>query len=194
MSQLHRKDDLISVEDYLAGETTSDIRHEYVDGYVYAMAGGKEAHGVIILNIAGQLNASAPEDCRVFASEMKIEFERAGQHRFYYPDVVVACGEHDNDRDRRSDPTLIVEVLSESTARTDRFEKFQTYTKIDSLQDYLIVEQAQPRVEHFRRANNWEREVRKPPSIISLESLGVTLSFEDIYRRLPEILALADRA
>ncbi|MEL6298045.1 MAG: Uma2 family endonuclease [Pseudomonadota bacterium] len=184
MAYPKRSDELVTVDEYLAGEASSAVRHEFVDGLIYAMAGATEAHIVIAANLTAALTVRAPDASRVFPSDMKVEFRNDEVSRFYYPDVVVACGEHDNARDRRSDPRLIIEVLSPSTERADRSEKFEIYKQLETMGEYVLVDQVRKQVEVFRRANNWQREVYLPDQAIQLESVGVKLTFDEVYRRV----------
>ncbi|MEO1718662.1 MAG: Uma2 family endonuclease [Pseudomonadota bacterium] len=193
MAQLKRTDDLISVDDYLAGEALSEIRHEFVNGRVYAMAGASKAHTLIVANMTAALVLRAADDCRTFPTELKLEVKLRNDIRYYYPNLVVACGLDDNTSDRRSDARIIIEVLSPSTERTDRFEKFDAYKQIETLEEYVLVDQSVRRVEVYRRANDWMREAFSPPDLIDLNSIGVSMTFDEIYRRLPDIPAPTPR-
>ena len=146
----------MTVEEYLAFEDASSVRHEYVDGYIYAMTGGSLRHNYIAFNIASQLRAAARGGpCRVFINDVKV---RVGESKFYYPDVVVVCGPVDMDGTVIRNPCLVVEVLSPSTRAVDQREKVAAYRTIDSLAAYLTVEQSQRVVEwHYRdgSAGGW---------------------------------------
>src|SRR5437660_9009490 len=138
----------LSVAEYLAGERDSDVRHEYVDGQVYAMAGASDRHNRIALNIASRLNEHLVNDeCEAFVSDMKIKVEEA---LYYYPDVVVTCDPPGGDAYFRTQPRLIVEVTSPSTERVDRYEKLHAYRRIESLQEYVLVSQDAPLIEVHR--------------------------------------------
>ncbi|MHB9102072.1 MAG: Uma2 family endonuclease [Sulfuricella sp.] len=136
----------IPIPEYLEGELRSDIRHEYVAGQVYAMAGAGEKHNLIALNIASRLRSAVRgTPCRAFISDMKV---RVGQNdAFYYPDVMVACDPQDTESLYKRSPCLIVEVLSPATEAIDRREKFFAYRSLPSLRHYLLVSQDQRRVE-----------------------------------------------
>ena len=146
----------MTVEEYLAFEEASDVRHEYVDGYIYAMTGGSLRHNYITGNIAERLRRAARGGpCRVFTSDVKV---RVGETKFYYPDVVVVCGPVDMDGVFLRNPRLIVEVLSPSTRAVDQREKVAAYRTLDSLAAYVTVEQSQRVVEwHYRdgSAGGW---------------------------------------
>jgi Uma2 family endonuclease len=153
-------------EEYLEFERESDVKHEYLDGLIYAMAGSSPQHSTISVNISEiitrQLRGTA---CRPFSSDMKtrcIPLE-SGQKRkrglFAYPDFIVVCGEpvfHDEQQDVLINPKLIVEVLSRSTEAYDRDEKFARYQELDSFTDYLLIAQDCSRVEHFIKQPNGE--------------------------------------
>src|SRR5215210_9413337 len=129
----------LSVGGYLEGERDSEVRHEYVAGQAYAMAGASARHNRIALNIAGRLNdLLADGECEAFMSDMKV---RVAPDLFYYPDVVVACDPAGGDPYVRAEPRLVVEVLSPSTERTDRREKLAAYQSCPSLQEYALVSQ-----------------------------------------------------
>jgi len=118
---LNRSEQTVSVQEYLEGEKESPIRHEYVNGYVYAMAGASDRHNRIALNIASRLNQLLIEGpCEVFISDMKL---RVSPNVYYYPDVVVCCDSPPLDAYVRSQPVLIIEVTSPTTQRIDHHEK-----------------------------------------------------------------------
>ena len=103
--------------DYLSGEADRQTRHEYIDGQVYAMAGGSDRHNLISVNAGSLLNTCLPETCEVFIADMKIRLQHADDLRFYYPDVMVCCDEPAESNYYRQAPSLIIEVLSDSTSR-----------------------------------------------------------------------------
>jgi Uma2 family endonuclease len=146
----------ISPEEYLVIERKAEYKSEYVDGVMYAMAGGSERHNLITANIIISIGAQLRNrPCRVYPSDLKVRVPNS--KRFFYPDVSVVCGETrfaDEERDIILNPVLIVEVLSESTAAYDRGKKFLSYQQIDSLQEYLLVSQDEVIVEHYVRQNN----------------------------------------
>ncbi len=141
----------MTVDEYLALEEGSAVRHEYVDGYVHAMTGGSLRHNAVAFNIAARLRAAARGGpCRVFMNDVKV---RANESTFYYPDVVVVCGPVDMAGSVIRDPCLIVEVLSPSTRSIDQREKVAAYRRIESVAAYLVVEQDVRVVErHYREA------------------------------------------
>jgi Uma2 family endonuclease len=141
----------LSAEAYLQMEEQSQNKHEYIDGYIYAMAGASDPHVTIALNMAlllrNHLRGSA---CRVYISDMKAQLELL--NRFYYPDVMVTCDQRDRETPTyKRFPNLIVEVLSESTEAFDRGDKFADYQTLESLQEYVLINTKRQRVECFRR-------------------------------------------
>jgi Uma2 family endonuclease len=172
----------LSVEDYLAGELISDIKYEYVNGEVYAMAGAKRAHNIISMNFANLLfNHLRGTPCRVFGSDMKVGVLTATDDVFYYPDVQVSCEKNGNEH-YNAEPKLIVEVLSDSTERKDRVEKFYTYRKLASLEEYVLVAQDCLRVEIYRKRNGWDLELLGEGQSFLLESVGLSLTVADVYQ------------
>ncbi len=129
----------ISVEEYLQGELVSDIRHEYINGEVYAMVGVKRAHDTIVTNLIAHLHAHLrATPCRVHSGEMKVRVQTATENLFFYPDLHVTCAAADVHEHFNSQPKLIMEVLSETTERYDRAEKFHHYRKLPSLEEYVF--------------------------------------------------------
>lgn len=172
----------ISIEDYLEGELISEIKHEYINGKVYAMAGAKRAHNIISMNLANLLfNHLRNTPCRVFSSDMKVGILTATDDIFYYPDVQVSCEQNGNEH-YNAEPKLIVEVLSDSTERKDRVEKFYTYRKLASLEEYVLVAQDCLRVEIYRRRNGWDVELLGENDSFQLESVELNLTVADVYQ------------
>lgn len=141
----------LTPEDYLRLEAESPIKHEYLDGEVYAMAGASDAHVTIAGNLFALLRSHMRgTGCRVYISDMKARIEAC--NRFYYPDVMVTCDTRDSETsDYKRFPKLIVEVLSDSTEAFDRGDKFADYQTLESLQEYVLVNTRHQRVECFRR-------------------------------------------
>ncbi|AFZ23270.1 hypothetical protein Cylst_0946 [Cylindrospermum stagnale PCC 7417] len=141
----------ITPEEYLELEENSPIKHEYIDGYIYAMAGALEAHVTIAGNLFALLrNHVRGSGCRVYISDMKARIESL--NRFYYPDVMVTCDQRDQETaGYKKFPCLIIEVLSNSTEGFDRGDKFADYQTLESLQEYVLINTKKQRVECFRR-------------------------------------------
>lgn len=176
-------------EEYLSLERAWDVRHEYLDGFVYAMAGESPAHSIICFNLNGILHPQLRGTrCRGFSPNMKV---RAGERGLYaYPDLAVACGEpafQDQHGDVLLNPAVIFEVLSPSTEAYDRGEKFARYRAVETLTDYVLVSQAEPRVEHFSRQpdGSWSRaEVSGDDSALTLDSINCRVPLAELYDRV----------
>lgn len=173
----------ISPEEYLAGEEISPIKHEYIRGEVYAIAGANDAHVTISLNVASALkNDLRGSGCRVFIADMKASIEKA--NIFYYPDVMVTCDERDRATPTfKQYPCLIVEVLSKSTEAFDRGDKFADYQQIENLQEYVLINQKRQRVECFRRNAEglWVLYTYTPGSEVHLASVNFHVSIDALY-------------
>ncbi len=140
-------------EEYLKFERASETKHEYIDGFIYAMAGGSPPDNQIGFNTIGELRLQLKGTrCRGFTSDQKIRTDP--QDLFSYPDITIVCGEpifHDQHKDVILNPKVIIEVLSPSTESHDRVEKFARYQKIKTLTDYILIAQDRPSIEHFAR-------------------------------------------
>lgn len=177
--------DRISEEDYLAGERVSAVKHEYVAGEVFAMAGASKMHVTIAGNIFSALRVHLRgKPCRAYMSDMKVRVKASSA--YYYPDVSVTCSPRDLAVDAPAyyieAPCLIAEVLSDSTERVDRREKLLAYQQIDSLDDYLLIDQDKREVEHYRRvADGWQRDILGPGDTLVLPGLKLELTIDQIY-------------
>ncbi len=173
----------LSPEAYLAGERSAEQRHEYLDGDVYAMAGESKAHNTICGNIYVALRAILRgSPCRVFMEDVKVRIQTVHSERFYYPDVMVACG-GGSDPYFETQPKLIIEVLSDATERTDRADKFHAYRQLESLEEYVLVAQDTRRVEVFRRRTGWEWELFVAEGVtIALDAVDAALDLAAIYQ------------
>lgn len=174
----------VSVEEYLYGEQSSDVRHEYVAGQVFAMAGAGEAHNRIAGNLFFHLRAAARgTPCGVFISDMKV---RVAEHdAFYYPDVLLTCDPEDREPLYKTAPCLIAEVLSPSTEVIDRREKLIAYRALDSLRYYLLVAPDGYRVELYTREadGRWRHEIHQHDGRLEFRcgELRIAFSLADIY-------------
>jgi Uma2 family endonuclease len=148
------KNSYLTPEEYLQLEETSSIKHEYINGEVYAMAGATDAHVTIAGNIFALLLAHLRgSGCRVYISDMKARIE--SKNRFYYPDVMVTCDDRDRDNiTYKQFPKLIIEVLSDSIEAFDRGDKFADYQVIDSLEEYVLINTKKARIESYRRTED----------------------------------------
>lgn len=183
-----RKKSYLSEEVYLKFEEESDIKHEYVDGDVYAMAGAGLKHNQITGNLFFQLRSAREKNsgCKIFTSDMKLRIEDG--HFYYYPDVILSCEKDDNAESYIEKPCFIAEVLSKSTARIDQNEKWQTYQNIPSLRYYLLVDSRQQKVDYFMRddLNNWIcGELTSDETLtIECENFTAVLTLTDIYEEV----------
>ena len=176
-------DTFIPVEDYLSGEQLSEVRHEYIAGDVHAMAGASRAHNDIAGSIYAALRAHLKgKQFRAYISDVKVRLEIQAHDIFYYPDVVVGCDPRNQHPLFMRFPTVVVEVLSETTEQIDRREKFLSYPQIETLEEYVLVAQNRREVTVFRRANGWQPELlRDEADVLRLTSLEFTQPLRDIY-------------
>jgi Uma2 family endonuclease len=177
------KSDFVSVADYLAAEAASDVRHEYLGGLVYAMAGETRDHNQISQNLLFNLRQHIRGGpCKLYMSDIRVNFDLRHDEYYYYPDIVVTCDKRDTDKRFIRHPKLIIEVLSESTERVDKREKFFAYTSIASLEEYALVAQDSKEVAVFRRANGWKAEkVAGAKARVVFHSLKLSLPLSAIY-------------
>lgn len=182
MSAIIKQDQpLLSEEDYLNSELASDIKHEYVDGHIYAMAGASKNHERIAGNIFREIgNYLKNSPCEPFASDIKI---KAGS-KFFYPDVMVVCDDRSPSEYYTQSPVLVVEVLSKSSRRMDETIKRMAYQNITTLQEYVLIEQDFVDVEVCRRSQGWVSHHYFMGDEVSFESIGLSLSVEEIYARV----------
>ncbi len=179
-----RKLNLISVEDYLAGELISPIKHEYLGGFVYAMAGARNVHNIVATNCLGSLHGRLRgKRCRPFNSNIKVRVPLPTQIRFYYPEVSVVCRPNPQTDSFQDEPVVIIEVLSKRTRRIDEGEKKDAYLSIPSLCAYLLVEQETPAVVVYRRTeHDFVREVYEGlDAIVRLPEIDTELPLAEIY-------------
>ena len=165
--------------DYLRLEEKAEVKHEFVDGFMFAMAGAGDAHNLITLNIGTLLRSAARgTSCRAYVSDMKLAVSEV----YYYPNVLVTCDEADLGSNIKRRPCLVFEVLSESTSDIDRGEKLLNYRKLSSLQAYVLVSQTKRLVEVYRLVDDgsWRHDILEAGAL-ELPCLPVTLSFDDVY-------------
>lgn len=172
----------LTPEEYLLWEEDQlDVKHEYVNGQVYAMVGASRSHNRVSMWLATRLyNHLAGSPCQVFQTDMKVTVQTLGNTRFYYPDVQVSC-EEETASHYNSAPCLIIEVLSASTTKRDRTEKLAAYRLIPALQEYLLCSQDSPHLEVYRKRTNWGRESFGPGQHLRLESVDLDIAVDDIY-------------
>ncbi len=181
------KQQFISEAEYLAGEKIAEIKHEYIDGDVFAMAGASASHNRISLNVARKFgNHLEGKPCQPYISDMKVKIGT----KYFYPDVLVDCSGLNDDSHVTQSPTLIVEVLSKSTRRTDETIKRIAYTQINTLLEYVLIEQDFVDIEVIRRRNGWQSEHFYLGDSVTFEAIGLTLTVEEVYARVnnPELV------
>lgn len=170
----------MTLEEYLAVERRSEGRHEFVAGFVYAMSGASKRHNRIVARLLMRaLAAETGSGCRSYAESVAL----AVADRVYYPDLMVTCGPPAADEYLEYHPSILVEVLSESTYHVDRREKLIAYRAIESLRTYLIVAQDERYVQHHWRdaEGRWHYDVLLEQGELPLPSLGIVLTLDDIY-------------
>lgn len=176
----------LSPDAYLLGENDriDAMKYEYVNGQVYAMAGASRNHNILTGEFFALLrNHLRGKACRAYQGDMKVGIQTASEQHFYYPDVHVTCAE-ENNRYFNTAPCLIIEVLSESTARVDRYEKLIAYRLLDSLQEYVLCSQETVHVEIYRKHTEWKAEYFLAGQNFTLESVGLTLGVNELYEFL----------
>ncbi|MBD2207370.1 Uma2 family endonuclease [Calothrix sp. FACHB-1219] len=176
---------LMTAEEYLVWEPTQEQRYEYWDGEVVAMSGGTRNHNRVSANFFKLLDdALGDRACEVYIVDVKVQVE-PGQ-KYFYPDVVVTCDERDTDLQVVQFPCLIIEVLSPSTEAADRGKKFAKYRQSPTLQEYVLVQVAQPGVEVFRRneQGKWVLSEYNLDEKLLLESVNVEIAISDLYRQV----------
>jgi Uma2 family endonuclease len=173
----------LTPEEYLLAERQSEVRHEYVAGYVYAMAGTSEEHNFISTNMLAALHSHLRgKTCRVFMVDMKVRLALGQESIFYYPDLMVVCDPRDTDRYFKPYPKVLIEVLSPDTERTDRREKLLGYIGIETLEEYVLVAQDKMEVTLFRRSTQWQPEIiREAAQALELRSVEFSIPLNSIY-------------
>ena len=168
----------ISEQDYLQGELLAEIKHEYIDGQVHAMAGASENHNLLSVNIATELKTRLKgTPCRTFIADMKV---KVGAN-FFYPDVMVVCQEDNGNEYYKTAPVIIVEVLSKSPRRFDQTDKRLRCQRIPSLEEYVLIEQDKGEIQVFSKKDQWQSFYYYLGDDITFSSFGVTVRIEDIY-------------
>ena len=175
----------MTVEEYLAEELVSELKHEYLGGVLYAMSGARNRHNKIAMNVSGTLwTRLRSRCCQPYNSDTKIRIRLSNHVRFYYPDVSVICRPNAENDSFQDDPVVIVEVLSESTRRVDEGEKKDAYLSIPSLAVYLLVEQDAQTILAFRRTEQgFVREVYTEGAV-PLPEIETELPLAEVYEGL----------
>lgn len=184
-----RPDRWISPEEYLAFERASETKHEYLDGQIFPMSGASLEHNTIVVNLIFVLKSALKgRPFRVLPSDMRLRVPSTGLYT--YPDVTIVGGEpqlQDKHFDVLLNPTVLIDVLSLSTERTDRGRKAVHYKRIPTLKELLLVSQDDPRIELYRRGENDEWRFIEASGLdasITLESVGCVLPLSDVYERV----------
>jgi Uma2 family endonuclease len=179
----------LTPDEYLELERRAEQKSEYFQGETFAMAGASPRHVRIVTNIVIELGRQLKgASCQVFSTDLRIRVMSTGL--FTYPDVTVVCGElryADTHKDTVVNPVVLIEVLSDSTRDYDRGRKFQHYRAIESLAEYLTIEQDEPHLEHYVRQpeNRWLlTEIAAREQGVTLASIGCTLALNDIYDKV----------
>jgi Uma2 family endonuclease len=180
MAQIASPYPYLTIEEYFEFEERASVRHEYIDGQLYAMVGASARHNQIIWNLIAELTGPARSSgCTVAFQDLKLQVT---ENIIYYPDLMVICDPTDNHDMIRTRPCLVVEVLSPSTEGHDRREKLFAYRQIESLQTYLMVWQDRKRVQrHFRSGDGWANGELSGSGLVPLPCPDVTLTLDQIY-------------
>jgi Uma2 family endonuclease len=175
-----------SYADYVAHDEASNVKHEYLDGEIYGLAGGTPDHAALAMSLgAALLERVRDRPCRVFSSDLRVRVLATGLAT--YPDVTVVCGPLERDPESRStvvNPTLVAEVLSDGTEDYDRGEKLAHYKRIPSLRECVLVSHREPRIDVWRRgaAGDWQPETAGRGDRLLLASLDCEIAVDDVYR------------
>ena len=179
----------LTPEQYLEIERKAEFKSEYYQGEMFAMAGAKEAHNLIIWNLARELGQQLRQrPCRAYLADMRVRVSATGLYT--YPDVVAVCGEPqflDDQRDTLLNPNLIVEVLSPSTELYDRVRKFEHYRSLESVSEYLLVSSERVSAELYTRQpdGRWLlTTVSRMEDSLDLLSVGAHLALADLYEKV----------
>lgn len=190
MLQPHSREHYWTLDEYLIFDRASQQKHEYLDGRVYDMVGGSEAHNVIIGNTFASLHSQLRrKPCKVYVESMRVV---TPSKLATFPDVIVVCGDvqlKDDHRDTLLNPTVIIEVLSPSTAFYDRGAKWAEYKTIPSLRDYLLIKQDEAEIEHFSRTADTEwtdnSVIRRGlDQVFEIPSITAVLALSDVYEKI----------
>jgi len=183
---------LITEEEYLEQERASEVKHDFYQGEIFAMAGASERHNLIVSNVIGELRTQLKNTpCRVYPGDMRLNISETGLNT--YPDAMVICGKReftDEQRDTVLNPDVIIEVLSDSTESYDRGLKFENYRKLSSLKEYVMISQNKPKIERYYKDvnGNWvlyESDEANPA--ITIDSIDCRLTHSEVYDKVEDI-------
>lgn len=182
------KTEPVSVEEYLEGELVSEVKHEYLDGRVHAMAGVTTRHSAVATNVTTAFGgALRGKRCRPFNSDLKVRIELPGQTRFYYPDAMIVCELRQDSETWQDRPVVVVEVLSESTRRTDLTEKREAYLALPTLKALIFLEPDFAHATVHRRGPSGgfaTEEYMGLEAVIPLPEVGIELPLAEMYEGL----------
>ncbi len=180
---------LLSEQAYLTLERQAEIKSEYFAGEMFAMAGASQRHNLITTNVIRMLgNQLVERDCNVYSSDMRIKISHL--NKYTYPDVAVTCGNEQFDdiyKDTLLNPTVIIEILSDSTEAYDRGKKFEHYQALESLQEYILISQEPYRLERYVRQDDrtWTyTEFHSADDVVALQTINCTLPLKDVYAKI----------
>jgi Uma2 family endonuclease len=180
MNSMARRQEPITPDEYFEIEAASPVRHEYIEGYLYALAGVSSRHDRIVVNLIAELASKARgTDCHVHTGEMMV---RVSESRYYYPDVHVRCQPMSDDSRTSTAPCVVIEVLSPTTTGLDRREKLFAYRQIESLRTYLIVHQDEKMVEqHWLDNGVWQHDILEGDATVHVPCLDFDLPLNVIF-------------
>lgn len=176
----------VTINEYLEMERTSPEKHEYYQGEIFAMGGASINHNRISINMASQLSLKLDEKgCEPFGSDLRIHIPK--NTLYTYPDLSIICGElktMNDEPDTVINPTVIIEILSPSTQRYDRLEKFSLYREIESFKEYILIDSRKSHVQkHLLTPEGWLlTDYKNTADSFSINSVGITISLKDIYK------------
>jgi Uma2 family endonuclease len=181
----------LTPEEYLAIERQNEYKSEYIDGEMLAMTGASRRHNIIAVNITASLHRQLTgRPCEIYANDMRVRIKSRREYAYTYPDVVIVCGEpqfEDDHLDTLLNPTVIIEVLSESTERYDRGKKFGLYRTIESLAEYVLVAQDEFRIEQYMKQpdGRWVlSDYHSRDDVVEITSVQCALSLREVYEKV----------
>lgn len=181
----------LTPEEYLAVERQNEYKSEYIGGEMVAMTGASRRHNLITFNIAGILNSQLRgRPCEGYVNDMRVKIASRREYAYTYPDVVIVCGEpqfEDDHLDTLLNPTVLIEVLSESTERYDRGTKFGFYRTLESLTEYVLVAQDEYKIEQYTKQpdGRWLlSDHRSPEDVVELASVQCALALREVYEKV----------
>jgi Uma2 family endonuclease len=182
-----------TVEQYLDIERDSSVKHEFVNGLVYAMAGTSNWHNLLALNFISLLNSQLPERCRALGMDVQLHVRSQTSEDFFYPDVFVSCGDLTLSH-KHEEALIVAEVLSPTTESYDRGAKMLEYRQLQMLEEYVLLRPDAPIVEVYRRSAEWTKQTIEGHGSLRLESIGIDIRMTDLYRRIPIVFPPAPNA